>query len=201
MQRDSTYDTQGATARDAPARDGGWRGTYNKARSLRVCRYNKARVCSAGWRTFHPLARCDQAMPDTRAQSFAGLHGACTNVRAPFRTILMDKIAAKLRSLPQHMARASSSSLSTAVLHSVGARRDGGAGTYVPRAELEQSARCYARARAQAASSGTGAAAVNRAWLRFVLHGWTLLPLMPNLRDCCHARARRAVRCRAGAQA
>ena len=49
-----------------------------------------------------------------------------------------------------HMVRASSSSLSTAVLHSVGARRVGGAGRDV-RAASRVPARCDARARAQAA--------------------------------------------------
>ena len=70
-----------------------------------------------------------KAMPDTTPASklrSRRCRVACTNVRAPFRTILKGgKTAGTVLSVPQHMAWPGPSSPGTAVLHSVGARRPG----------------------------------------------------------------------------
>ena len=184
MQRDSTYDTQGAAARDAPARDGGWRDTCNNARSLRAgtIRHRRARRAGA------PFTRPSDVQTQRRPQSFAGaarrLH-KCS--RAASHT--PQGGITRVHACPSH-----GQGLVLVAQHcGPSLRRSSAApgGTYVPRAECPPAA---TRVRAQAASSVTGAAAVNRAWLRVETHGWPLLPLMRNLRDCCDARAARPTR-------
>ena len=153
-------------------------------------RHERARRAGA------PFTRPSDVQTQRRPQSFAGAARRLHKCSRAVSHTPQGGITRVHDLCAPHMARASSSSLSTAVLHSVGARR-----RRAGRTCREQSARPLRRA-----SEGAGCVICNRRGsceprvVEFCPRGvGKLSPLCETLRDC--ARAPRRAVCRAGAPA